>query len=82
LSSQAVEGYDAPKPIFSDIDQLLVGHCEVNDNAEDDAPIPVDALSAFKETLDIFAIDRKFVGEIAVNNEICDRVTKYKSDCK
>jgi len=48
-------------------------HCEVHDNAEHDAAIPVDALCAFEKALDILAVYRKFGWEIAVDEEVDDR---------
>jgi hypothetical protein len=50
-----------------------VGHCEVRDDAKDYAAVPVDALRALKEALNVFAVHRKFVGEIAVDDEIGER---------
>ena len=47
-------------------------HRKVRDDAEDNAAVPIDALRAFEEALDVFAVDGEFVGKPVVNNDIYD----------
>ena len=52
-------------PCRADYSSLQVG-----DNAKDNTPVPVDALSAFEKDLDVFAVYGQFEGEVAVDERI------------
>jgi hypothetical protein len=80
LSPQTVERHHATEPVFSDIDKLLVRHRKVYDNAEDHPAVPIDPLRTLEKTLDVFAVYREFVGEVAVNKDIGDGGTLSKNE--
>ena len=39
-------------------------HCEVHDDAKDNTAVPVDALRAFEEALNVLAVHGEFVGRL------------------
>jgi hypothetical protein len=72
LSAQAIKRYHATEPVFAHVRELGVRRRKICDDAEDDAAVPIHALRALEEALNVFAVDGEFIGKPVVNNEIYD----------